>query len=215
MAAQRKKTISSRLLAAMAVLLAAAAVYAHYRWDPWGFYWKVSPEEAALRMRVVQTAESYLGSNEKDGSHEKIIDLYNTQDPLPVGYTVQYTDSWCATFVSAVSLRCGLTEIIPSECGCERQIELFRELGAWEEKDSAIPLPGDLIYYDWNMEEKGECSGWADHVGIVVGTKWPYIKVIEGNLRDSVDYHYLKLDDIQIRGFARPDYAGFAQKNTP
>ena len=215
MAAQRKKTISSRLLAAMAVLLAAAAVYAHYRWEPWGFYWKVSPEEAALRMTVVQTAESYLGSNEKDGSHEKIIDLYNTQDPLPVGYTVQYTDSWCATFVSAVSLRCGLTEIIPSECGCERQIELFRELGAWEEKDSAIPLPGDLIYYDWNMEEKGECSGWADHVGIVVGTKWPYIKVIEGNLRDSVDYHYLKLDDIQIRGFARPDYAGFAQKNTP
>ena len=78
-----------------------------------------------------------------------------------------------------------------------------------------IPLPGDLIYYDWNMEEKGECTGWADHVGIVVGTKWPYLKVIEGNYKDSVDYHYLKLDDIQIRGFGKPDYAGFLQKKTP
>jgi hypothetical protein len=175
----------------------------------------VSPEEAALRMHVVQTAESYLGCKEEDGSHEKIIDLYNSQDPLPVGYTVQYTDSWCATFVSAVALQSGLTEIIPAECGCERQIGLFQELERWEEQDSAIPLPGDLIYYDWNMEEKGECTGWADHVGIVVGTKWPYLKVIEGNYSDSVGYHYLKLDDIQIRGFAKPDYAGFLQKQTP
>ena len=215
MVAERKKAIPSWLLTIVAVLLAAAAVYAHYRWDPWGFYWKVSPEETAQRMQVVQTAESYLGCKEEDGSHEKIIDLYNTQDPLPVGYTVQYTDSWCATFVTTVALRCGLTEIIPPECGCERQIALFQELGTWEETDSMIPLPGDLIYYDWNMEKSGECTGWADHVGIVVGTKWPYLKVIEGNYGDSVGYHYLKLDDIQIRGFARPDYAGFLQENTP
>jgi hypothetical protein len=210
-----KKPISKSLLTVLAVLLAVVAVLAHYRWDPWGFYRKVSPEETALRMYVVQTAESYLGCNEEDGSYEKIIDLYNAQEVLPVGYVVQYTDSWCATFVSTVAIQCGLTEIIPAECGCERQIGLFQELGRWEEQDSAIPLPGDLIYYDWNMEEKGECTGWADHVGIVVGTKWPYLKVIEGNYRDSVDYHYLKLDDIQIRGFSKPDYAGFLQKKTP
>jgi hypothetical protein len=212
MVTERKKTIYTWLLA---IAFAVAAVLAHYYYDPWGFYWKVSPEEAALRMHVVQTAESYLGCKEEDGSHKKIIDLYNSQDPLPVGYTVQYTDSWCATFVSAVALQSGLTEIIPAECGCERQIGLFQELERWEEQDSAIPLPGDLIYYDWNMEEKGECTGWADHVGIVVGTKWPYLKVIEGNYNDSVGYHYLKLNDIQIRGFARPDYAGYLQKKTP
>ena len=65
------------------------------------------------------------------------------------------------------------------------------------------------------MEEKGECTGWADHVGIVVGTKWPFIKVIEGNWNDSVSYHYLKLDDVQIRGYAKPDYAQFLQNNAP
>ena len=208
MVTERKKRIFTWLLV---FLLAVSGVLAHYYWDPWGFYWKVSPEETALRRNVVQTAERFLGCKEADGSHEKIIDLYNSQEVLPVGYVVQYTDSWCATFV----IQCGLTDIIPAECGCERQIALFQELGTWAEQDSTIPLPGDLIYYDWNMEKTGECTGWADHVGIVVGTKWPYLKVIEGNFSDSVGYHYLKLNDIQIRGFAKPDYAGFLQENTP
>ena len=212
MVTKRKKRIVAWLLG---LALMICAVLAHYAYDPWGFYWKVSPEEAALRMDVVQTAEGFLGCQEADGSHERIIDLYNSQEVLPVGYVLQYSDSWCAAFASTVSLECGLTEIFPTECGCERQIGLFQELGVWEEADDTIPLPGDLIYYDWNMEERGECTGWADHVGIVVGTKWPFVKVIEGNFRDCGGYHYLKLNDVQIRGFARPDYAGYLDKNTP
>ena len=215
MVTEREKIISSLWFTAITFVLILAAVAAHYVFDPWGFYWKVSDQEAALRMQLVKTAESYLGCQEADGSHKKIIDLYNTHEPLAMSYEVQYTDSWCATFVSVAAISRNLTQIIPTECGCERQIALFQALGQWEESDSAIPLPGDLIYYDWNMEEKGECTGWADHVGIVVGTKWPFLKVIEGNLRDSVDYHYLLLNDVQIRGFAKPDYAGFLQRNTP
>lgn len=211
MVTKRKKWIIS-LLAALCCLL---AVCAHYLWDPWGFYWKVSPEETALRMKLVETAESYLGANEADGSHQSIIDRYNAHEPLAVGYTVQYTDSWCSTFVSAVSIECGLTEIIPTECGCERHIALFQELIRWDEEDSTIPLPGDLIFYDWNMEKNGPCTGWSDHVGIVVGTKWPFIKVIEGNYDDSVAYRYLRIDNIHIRGFAKPDYASFLNGKTP
>lgn len=192
-------------------LLMLAAVAAHYRFDPWGFYWKVPKEEAALRMQLIQTAEQYLGCNEADGSHEMIIDLYNSNTPLAMDYAVQYTDSWCATFVSAVAIECDLTEIIPTECSCERQIGLFQELSCWVEKDSTIPLPGDIIYYDWDMETRGECTGWSDHVGIVVGTKWPFVKVIEGNKDDMVTYRILLLDDIQIRGFGCPDYASMVQ----
>ena len=215
MVTERKKTIRAWVCRAIGILLILAAVCAHYLWDPWGFYWKVPAEEAALRMELVQTAQRYLGFQESDGSHRKIIDLYNSHEPLAVDYVVQYTDSWCAAFVSAAAIDCGLTDVIPTECGCQRQIGLFQERERWEEADDAIPLPGDLIYYDWNMEEKGECTGWADHVGIVVGTKWPFLKVIEGNYQDAVGYHYLMLNDIQIRGYARPDYAGFLQRNTP
>lgn len=207
---KRKKIIS--LFAA--ILLAAGAITAHYLFDPWGFYWKVSDNEAALRLQFVNTAQTYLGCNEADGSHEAIIDLYNSHKPLAMGYEVQYTDSWCSTFVSAIAIQCGLTEIIPTECGCERHIGLFQETGCWVEEDSAIPLPGDLIFYDWDMEEYGECTGWSDHVGIVVGTKWPFIRVIEGNKDDMVSYRTILLNDKQIRGFAKPDYTSYTE-NTP
>ena len=65
--------------------------------------------EQQLREKVVQTARSYLGYNEKNGSHREIIDLYNAHKPLARGYAVKYTDAWCATFVSAVAIKCGPT----------------------------------------------------------------------------------------------------------
>ena len=203
-----------RILYLLALTISVVAVAAHYWLDPWDFYWKQSPEETQLRWQVVKTAEQYLGCNEADNSHCFIIDRYNAHEPLAVDYVVQPNDSWCATFVSAVSIELGLTQIIPTECSCERQIGLFKSLGTWEEDDSRIPLPGDIIYYDWDETKPGDATGWSDHVGIVVGTKWPFIKVIEGNKDDAVSYRILLINDIHIRGFGKPDYASIV-KNTP
>lgn len=208
---QEKQKTRKILSILAAVLLVAAAVAAHYLHDPWGFYWKVSAEESALRMQVVETAESWLGARETDGTHQPIIDQYNSHEPLAVGYTVQYTDSWCSAFVSSIAIQCGLTDIIPTECGCERHIGLFQNIGRWEENDSAIPLPGDIIFYDWDETMPGDATGWSDHVGIVVGTKWPFIKVIEGNYDDRVQYRIIPLWDIRIRGYGKPDYAAAAK----
>ena len=201
---ERKRTRTLGILAA--VLVIAAAFSWHYKFDPWGYYWKCSPEETAIRSRVIKAAEGYLGYNEYDGSHATIIDLYNSHEPLAMDYLVKYTDSWCSTFVSAVAIQANMTELIPTECGCQRHIELFQKLGVWEERDDIIPLPGDIIFYDWDQTSPGECDGWSDHVGIVVGTKWPFIKVIEGNKDDSVSYRILPIGDTQIRGYAKPDY---------
>ena len=187
--------------------VALAALLTHYLLTPWGFYWKVDPQEAALRMSLVEHAEAYLGIHEEDGSYRVILDRYNTQPSLPMDYALTETDSWCAAFVSVAALDSGLIDIIPTECSCERQISLFQSLNRWEERDSAIPLPGDLIYYDFDNRRPGDCTGWSDHVGIVVGTKWPFIKVIEGNWSDQVCYRHLLLNDISIRGFGKPDYA--------
>lgn len=202
-----KRRLLPRII--LAVLI-AGMVLAHYLLDPWGFYWKVSDAEAALRLQSVRTAQEDLGRKEADGSHLAILDIYNSHQPLVNGYLVQPTDSWCAAFVSSVSIRCGLTDILPTECGCERQIGLFQQLGRWEERDDAIPLPGDVIYYDWQDKWLGDCTGWSDHVGLVVGVKWPFIKVIEGNKDDQVAYRVILVNSPQIRGYGKPDYASLA-----
>ena len=41
--------------------------------------------------------KSWLGYSESNGKFKKTINLYNTQNPLPVGYKMKYTDEWCAT----------------------------------------------------------------------------------------------------------------------
>lgn len=178
----------------------------------YGFAREVSEAEQLLRMKLIETAQGWLGSKEQNGSHQAIIDLYNQQDRLPQGYTVQYDDEWCATFVSTCAIQSGLTQIIPTECGCQRQIGLFQNLGAWEEADNYVPLPGDIIYYcNNNKDIRNDCTGWADHVGIVVGTSGNRIKVIEGNYGDKVGYRYLMVNATIIRGYALPDYASLAE----
>lgn len=211
---REKKDIGRKLSCIMVLLIIAGAVTAHYLLDPWGFYRKTPDAEALLRMQTVRAAERYLGYSEADLRHKQIIDLYNSHEPLALGYTVQYTDSWCAAYVSAVAIEQALTDIIPTECGCERQIGLWQDRGRWQEWDSYIPLPGDLIYYDWDETKTGSCTGWSDHVGMVVGTKWPFIKVIEGNKDDMVTYRVLPVGHIHIRGFGLPDYAAKAKDNT-
>ncbi|MBQ8834670.1 MAG: CHAP domain-containing protein [Oscillospiraceae bacterium] len=172
----------------------------------WEYCREPSFEEMAIRKKVVETAEGWLGCNEADGSHQAIIDLYNTQEVLPRSYTVTYEDSWCATFGSAVAMKCGLTDIIPTECSCEQQIALFRELGRWQERDTYLPQTGDYIFYDWEGSLFRSNNGWSDHVGIVVDTFGPFLKVIEGNKDDSVAYRYVFILHPGIRGYGLPDY---------
>ena len=158
------------------------------------------------RTAILAVAAEQLGVEEGSEQHHAIIDCYNGHQPLAQGYEVQYNDDWCATFVSFSAIRAGLTEIIPTECGCERQIGLWKEMDCWEEEDTCLPLPGDIIYYDWDVRTLGNSTGWADHVGIVVGTHGPFIKVIEGNKDDAVGYRYIIRWDPRIRGYGLPEY---------
>ena len=176
----------------------------------WSYARAVSHQEEALRQQVISTAESWLGCNESAGSHKAIIDLYNSHTPLARGYAVTYQDSWCATFCSVVSIQLELTHIIPTECGCEKQIGLFSDMGRWVEDDGYVPLPGDLIYYSSLDSGLGDCDAWSDHVGIVVGTWGPFIKVIEGNYENKVQYRILPVNSNGIRGYGIPDYESIA-----
>ena len=166
---------------------------------------KVTAREEAV-TNIVAQMKKWLGFNEKNKTHRAIIDIYNSHEPLAVGYKVKYTDSWCAVTVSAASIVCGLTDVLPTECGCERMINLLKDIDAWEEDESVKPEPGWIIFYDWQDSGKGDNKGWSDHVGIVEKVSGSKFTVIEGNYGDSVKRRTVSVNANDIRGFGVPQY---------
>lgn len=158
------------------------------------------------REDIVKQAQAFLGKKESNNSHREIIDIYNAHKPLPRGYKVKYTDEWCATTVSAVAIACNATSIIPIECSCEKMIELFKEIGCWHENENYTPKTGDIIFYDWADNGKGDNKGWSDHVGIVEKVSNGNITVIEGNYGKAVKRRNIKVNNIFIRGYGLPMY---------
>lgn len=171
--------------------------------------------ENEARSLFVGTAAKYIGYSEASGKHRQIIDIYNSRTPLPRNYKVTYTDAWCATFVSAMAIKCGMANIIPRECSCYFQVEAFKQMERWQENDGYIPKPGDIIYYDWQDNGKGDDTGVPDHVGIVESVSGGVITVIEGNKNDSVERRKIAVDGTCIRGYGLPNFAWWAERNTP
>ena len=164
---------------------------------------------------LVTQARAWIGCKESDGSHRKIIDVYNAHTPLARVYRVTYTDAWCATFVSALAIKCGLTDIIPTECGCGQMVTLFQKLGEWIENDAYLPSPGDVIFYDWQDSGSGDNTGWPDHVGIVEEVSGKTITIIEGNKSDSVSRRTLQVNGKYIRGYGVPKYSSSSDASAP
>lgn len=151
--------------------------------------------------QIINQAKSWIGCKESDGSHKKIIDVYNSQKSLARGYKAKYTDSWCAIFVSACAVKCGATDIIPTECSCGNMIELMKKKGIWIEDDNITPKKGDIIFYDWDKKD-----GWPEHVGIVEKVSGKTITAIEGNKSDAVGRRTITIGNASIRGYGRPKY---------
>ena len=100
---------------------------------------------SCTRSQYVKQMQAWVGLKESDGSFKKIIDLYNTIKPLPVGYKLKYTDAWCAGTVSAAAQACGAVDIIPAECSCPRMITKAKSMGIWVENDAHKPTAGDIM----------------------------------------------------------------------
>lgn len=162
--------------------------------------------EVVQVQNVLTRAKKWLGYKESDGSHMTIVDVYNAYSPLPLNYTVQKRDAWCATYVSAVAIKLGYTYLIPVECGCGRMIERFEARNNWQEDESCIPEAGWIIFYDWQDTGKGDNKGWSDHVGIVEKVSDGKITVIEGNYDNKVKRRYLEVNGKYIRGYGIPEY---------
>lgn len=169
--------------------------------------------EKQIREKVVATAEAWLGAKTGSAQHKEIIKIYNAQRPLPRGTQMQESWAWCAVFVSAVSLKLGLRDIMPTEMSCHQMILLYKKLGRWVENDAHVPSPGNVIFYDWQdgaNYASTDNTGTPDHVGIVTACDGKNISVIEGNVSNKVGTRALEVNGRYIRGFGIPDYASKA-----
>ncbi len=166
--------------------------------------------EQEFRQSVVKTAQAWLGCKESNGTHKQIIDTYNAHKPIARGYAVKYTDAWCATYVSAVAVKLGITDIMFTECSCQYMISLYKAVGRWVENDAYTPKIGDIVMYDWDDSGSGDCTGVADHVGIVTAVNGNSMTIIEGNISNAVGTRTLAVNARYVRGYCCPDYAKLA-----
>lgn len=159
------------------------------------------------RSKASEWLSKYVGITEGSEQHKEILKIFNDSG-LCTRYKMSVGDPWCATATSAAFIATGLSGIFPCvECSCESMIKLAITAGIWIENDAYVPDTGDVILYDWNDNGVGDCTGWSDHVGIVISCDGSTIKVIEGNKSNTVGYRDIAVNGKYIRGFITPHYA--------
>lgn len=156
---------------------------------------------------VIKVAQNWVGYSESNGKFKEILDIYNSHKPLARGYSIKYTDEWCDAFVSACAIKANAVDLIGTEVGCDKHIEIFKEKGIWKEDGTITPDPGDIILYNWDDTTQPN-NGSANHIGIVEKVSGKKITVIEGNYSTtgSVARRIITVGWGYIRGYAQPKY---------
>lgn len=144
-------------------------------------------------MNYKDFALQFVGIKQGSTRHKEIIDGYNNGvKPLPRSYRVTYSDSWCATFVSYVMLKCGATNA-PYECSCY----YMKKKATTNKQIVKTPKINDLVIYDWNN------NGTLDHVGIITEINGNVLTVVEGNKSKQVGVRTISKNSSEIDCFIR------------
>lgn len=146
------------------------------------------------RQTAIQTAISFKGKR------NEIVDIYNTYLPRPRGYKVKYDDMLCATYVSAVYVKLGWTDIVPPECGAMQLYRNMEALGRAVLDKKRVPEIGDLIFFG-----NGSNVSKINHVGIVTEVKGKQIYYYD--LQSVVGRHTCPVGYAYVMGYGMPDYA--------
>lgn len=104
--------------------------------------------------------------------------------------------------MSLVANQTGYIEngIIPKFSVCETGAKWFKDKGQRQTR-SYIPSPGDIIFFDWENDER------INHVGIVEKVEDNIIYTIEGNSNDDMcRQKEYKINNKVIVGYGTPSY---------
>lgn len=150
------------------------------------------------RQTAVQTAI------QMKGQRDEVVDIYNTFLPRPRGYKVKYSDMLCATYVSAIFIKLGWTDIVPPECGARQLYRNMDAISCATPDVKRTPQPGDLIFFGNGQKPDG-----INHVGIVVELTNAGKRIVYYDISNSgrVGKHYAPVGYNWICGYGMPDYA--------
>ena len=146
----------------------------------------------------LNTCKKYLGCKESNGTHKKIIDIFNSSKLK--SFSLSYDDAWCAGYVSAMAIESCCDDIIPISANCDEMYNKGKIMGIALYPNSWSPKAGDIVFYDWDL------NGELDHVGIIESVNRMYIHVIEGNKNNSVSYRDINYKNKTITKILRPRY---------
>lgn len=144
------------------------------------------------RTAMVDTARKYLGTAEPSGD-DQFIQAYNKS----VGTTFNMATPWCAMFITYIARMCGVpTTVIPNFASCSVAVNTFFKPRGWfkDAKSGYIPQPGDLIFYDWDLDKN------PNHVGMVASVSGGKVNTIEGNTSDPTKKN--KYDGVYSKSYA-------------
>ena len=146
---------------------------------------------------VLAIAETQLGYRESQKNYVVLDGSNETKGYTRYGawYGIPYGD-WCAMFVSFCLDYAGV-EDYPLDCNCPSWINALTELEMYQTPDVYTPVPGNVIFFDWNENLV------SDHVGLVkaVDLEKGELITIEGNNGNMVAEHTYKLDDTDLLGY--------------
>lgn len=151
---------------------------------------------------LIMVAESQLGYT------ESTLNYAIASDQTIKGYTrygawygIPYGD-WCAMFISFCLHYAQIPwSAFPYSCHCVVWTNELDALGLFhrvdDEEDQYQPKPGDLIFFDYDLD------GRADHAGIISGFNFENgtFYTIEGNRFDYVERFEILFNDYSIMGF--------------
>jgi hypothetical protein len=104
------------------------------------------------RLDFIATAKSQLGVIEGPKDNETKYGAFTKANFLP----------WCGSFVMWCANEVGLK--IPNCVLTSAGAAAFMKKGQWEKAEEAIPLPGDIVFFDFPNDGVDRIS----HIGIVV-----------------------------------------------
>lgn len=118
------------------------------------------------RKEFIETAKAEVGTIEGPKDNETKYGAFTKANFQP----------WCGSFVNWCANQVGLK--IPNCVYTPAGATAFIKKGQWEKAEEAVPLPGDIVFFDF----PGDSLSRISHVGIVVkdngdGT----VTCIEGN----------------------------------